>query len=160
VLLFDKERARLFTVSLDFGPLVFTTYKRWLETSINGTLLSPRQELAAAPYALGVRLPLVESAALYDISGGALMITNTGTSRAAQFTINNVANGSNVVRAETNGTGIGLFSKTTGTGNAGYFDITNAGNSSAALYVATTGTGPAVHADGLLQGGSNPGRGT
>jgi hypothetical protein len=48
----------LFTISLDFGPSVFTGPDRWLEISArtNGggafTTLNPRQHLTAAPYAI------------------------------------------------------------------------------------------------------------
>jgi hypothetical protein len=51
----------LFTVLLDFGANVFTGDARWLEISVrcpggsgNFSLLSPRQALTAAPYALGL----------------------------------------------------------------------------------------------------------
>lgn len=46
----------LFTVSLNdtnqFGPLAFNGDARWLQVSVNGTVLGPRQPLTAAPYAL------------------------------------------------------------------------------------------------------------
>lgn len=42
----------LFTVSLDFGAAAFNGQRRWLEITVAGTPLSPRQELTAAPYAL------------------------------------------------------------------------------------------------------------
>ena len=50
----------LFTVALDFGPAAFTGEQRWLEVSVRRgggfidpyTVLSPRQPLTAAPYAL------------------------------------------------------------------------------------------------------------
>lgn len=80
----------LFTVRLDFGSQ-FNGAARWLEVGVHPgaqpssnpyTLLTPRQELTAAPYALGVRLPLNESSA----SASSLIdITNTGTGAAADF---------------------------------------------------------------------------
>ena len=48
----------LFTVTLDFGPSVFTGANRWLEIVVctNGpgafSTLAPRQQLTPAPYAL------------------------------------------------------------------------------------------------------------
>ncbi|HEY3244913.1 MAG TPA: hypothetical protein VGM03_16350 [Phycisphaerae bacterium] len=49
----------LFTVQLDFGPQAFDGNQRWLQISVNGTLLSARQELTAAPYALHAARPWV-----------------------------------------------------------------------------------------------------
>src|SRR5262249_33438333 len=43
--------AGLFTVSLDFGASVFNGTARWLEISVNATVLSPRQPLTIAPFA-------------------------------------------------------------------------------------------------------------
>lgn len=46
----------LFTVQLDFGVNPYAdNAARWLEISINGTPLSPRQPLSAAPFALNTR---------------------------------------------------------------------------------------------------------
>jgi len=44
----------LFTVQLDFGENIFTGAARWLEISVNGTPLSPRQELTPTPHALAL----------------------------------------------------------------------------------------------------------
>ena len=41
----------LFTVEVDFGAAAFAGEARWLEIVVNGTTLSPRQELTPAPYA-------------------------------------------------------------------------------------------------------------
>jgi len=41
-----------FIVKLDFGAGAFTGEKRWLEIEVNGSALSPLQELTPAPYAL------------------------------------------------------------------------------------------------------------
>ncbi|MBL9120824.1 MAG: hypothetical protein JNL80_13015 [Phycisphaerae bacterium] len=42
----------LVTVDLDFGLLAFAGDERWLEITVDGTVLAPRQRLAAAPFAL------------------------------------------------------------------------------------------------------------
>src|SRR5262249_8588132 len=86
----------LFTVVLNdagqFGPLAFNGARRWLELSVRGTTLPPRQEIPAAPYAQfayacnstggGFTLPYSGSA-----DAGALpslfSITNTSTTGAA-----------------------------------------------------------------------------
>lgn len=44
----------LFNQTLDFGATAFTGDRRWIEIAANGTLLSPRQEITAVPYALSV----------------------------------------------------------------------------------------------------------
>ncbi len=41
-----------FTVALDFGASAFNGEARWLAITVQGTPLSPRQEVRAAPYAL------------------------------------------------------------------------------------------------------------
>ena len=44
-----------FTVELDFGASAFDNSSRWLEISVNGTELSPRNLLTRAPYAIQTR---------------------------------------------------------------------------------------------------------
>jgi len=80
--------AGLFAVRLDFGAQ-FDGNRRFLQIRVRPgasigvyTPLTPRQELTAAPYAHGVRLPLAEAA---DVPGTALAIANTGSGRAALF---------------------------------------------------------------------------
>src|SRR5262245_48514599 len=62
----------LFTVALDFGAGVFTGDARWLEVTVAGTPLSPRQPVNAAPYALFARND-------WSLTG------NGGTSAGLQF---------------------------------------------------------------------------
>ena len=45
----------LFTVELDFGSSAINGSERWLQIEINGEPLSPRQRIAATPYALQTR---------------------------------------------------------------------------------------------------------
>ncbi|MBN2447177.1 MAG: tail fiber domain-containing protein [Phycisphaerae bacterium] len=44
----------LFTVTIEFDGLHFHGERRWLEIEVEGTTLSPRQELTPAPYALAL----------------------------------------------------------------------------------------------------------
>ena len=89
----------LFTVTLDFGAGVFTGANRWLEIGVrtNGsasafTILSPRQQVTSAPYAIQAANAGTVSGAIADaqlsaniprLSGGAAF---TGTVTAGSFT--------------------------------------------------------------------------
>lgn len=67
----------LFTVPLDFAAGAFDGNKRWLEISVSGTTLTPRQEVTAAPYALRA-----QSASALDSPDGsplnAVVVDNDG----------------------------------------------------------------------------------
>jgi hypothetical protein len=61
----------VFTVSLDFGPVAFTGNARWLEVGVRPagasgafTILTPRQALAPAPYALYAKYALSATSAV------------------------------------------------------------------------------------------------
>ncbi|MBI4233624.1 MAG: hypothetical protein HY686_04200 [Chloroflexi bacterium] len=155
----------LLTTSLDFGGSAFTGDSRWLNISVrcpagsgNYTALSPRQELAAAPYSLaskGLALPFASN---LSSGGDAFSITNTGTGGAGYFEIQNATNSNPVLYALTNGTGpAGLFQignvnsssaallgQTNGTGSAGVFRIDNMSSSATALRAETNSSGAAV----------------
>jgi hypothetical protein len=45
----------VFTVDLDFGPTDFNGSDRWLEISVSGVTLSPRQPITRTPYAIQTR---------------------------------------------------------------------------------------------------------
>ena len=45
----------LFTVELDFGASAFDNSSRWLEISVNGSELSPRQPITRSPYSIQTR---------------------------------------------------------------------------------------------------------
>jgi hypothetical protein len=52
----DAEVVRgLFAVDLDFGAAAFDGQRRWLEITVNGATLSPRQEMVTAPYSMQTR---------------------------------------------------------------------------------------------------------
>lgn len=70
----------LFTVVLnaggEFGPDAFNGGMRWVQITVNGTLLAPRQPVTPAPYATtaaGLKLPFGAGA---SISGAMFSITN------------------------------------------------------------------------------------
>jgi len=66
----------LFTVPLDFGQVAFAGARRWLEITVEGATLSPRQELTAAPYALyAANAP---GSGLWTSSGDNIHNTNPG----------------------------------------------------------------------------------
>jgi hypothetical protein len=44
-----------FTVELDFGASAFDNSSRWLEITVNGTELSPRQPVTRSPYSIQTR---------------------------------------------------------------------------------------------------------
>jgi hypothetical protein len=74
----------LFTLQLDFGPAVFTGDACWLEIGVRPAesedeyeVLSPRQPITAAPYAL-YALSGPESPEYWSLSGNDLSNTNTG----------------------------------------------------------------------------------
>jgi hypothetical protein len=60
-----------FMVPLDFGPGAFNGEARWLAITVQGTPLSPRQEVRAAPYALALGGPRTEpNATSPNVIGG------------------------------------------------------------------------------------------
>ncbi len=75
-----------------------------------------------------------------------LLVNTVGLGRAAYFTITNAANNQIALRADSNGTGIGVFGFMTGSGKAGMFRITNASNTNSALHALTNGAGAALRA--------------
>lgn len=177
----------LFTVPLDFGAQ-FNGDRRFLDIEVRAdatpgncaagvyTPLTPRQELQGTPYALGVRLPLVEQ---FDTSGNDIQITNNGTGRVL-YAIRGGAGGLSAIRADSAGdsalwghgstaTAEGVVAISTGgadaldaqaqgaTGRAGDFSITNGANPDPALFAATAGTGSAALFDGRVDIGADSG---
>ena len=95
----------LFTVTLDFGSGVFTGAGRWLEISVrtNGSpmehvLLSPRQALTPAPYAI-YAASAGTAANLQGTYGGAVVFNNAANSFQGSFAGN--GGGLNSVNAAT-----------------------------------------------------------
>jgi len=132
----------LFTVSLDFGASAFQGDARYLQIEVRQTgggtytLLTPRQPLTPAPYALGLR-------------PGA---TISGALASPLFTANNTGSNTGVYGASSSGSG-GEFSSATGygvhasggtgvyaTGGNGIYSIGTASNGVGLWGVANTGT--------------------
>jgi hypothetical protein len=92
----------LFTVPLDFGANAFPSARRWVQVSVNGVILSPRQEVTPTPYALGLRLPYVGNA---SVDGNAFSVTNSFSSGTALYG-HNLDNGIGVFGESPNGNGV------------------------------------------------------
>ncbi len=70
----------LFTEQLDVDPGAFDGRALWLAITVNGQLLSPRQEMLPTPYALTLRPPAAIRASVYD--GPVLTVENTDANPA------------------------------------------------------------------------------
>ena len=105
-----------YTTTIDFGSDAFDGSARFLEIAwrqsggTTFTKLTPRVELVAVPYALGLRLPATESTAA---SGNALSVTNGGGGNALAGISTAAGNG---VSGSNLSTGVG----TQGTSGSGY----------------------------------------
>ncbi|HWL95107.1 MAG TPA: tail fiber domain-containing protein [Phycisphaerae bacterium] len=79
----------MFTTDLDFGSAGFNGEQRWLEITVDGTTLAPRQELTAAPHALHTRgLAVDESGRLglgTNVPGAMLHAAYDPSSQVAVF---------------------------------------------------------------------------
>lgn len=51
----------VFSTTLDFGVGVWTGADRWLETTVNGVVLTPRQKLAGVPYSHSTRGMVIDA---------------------------------------------------------------------------------------------------
>ncbi len=160
--------AGLFTVKLDFGIGVFVGDARFVELRVRCpsgagayTLLSPRQPICAAPYALfaldsppDFNLPL---AATIDHPDPALQIENQGghafvgiseLGSAAVFqNVSGLAGTEPVVKIDANVDGLGLRVAQANVGPAASFLATNVNNAATVLSALQQGTGRA----GLFQ---------
>ena len=103
----------LFTVDLDFGPNAFRGDARWMEIAVRPgtstgtyTVLSPRQPVSPAPYAL------------FAVAAGSLKVplTVTGTSAGVPFTTEDLG----LVTVNQEGTGIAIAGLRTTTDSAAY----------------------------------------
>ncbi len=95
-----------FTVELDFGASAFDNNDRWLEITIDGVPLVPRQPITRAPYAIQTRGIFV------DESGQVGIGTNTPL-----YTLHIESNGFTGIY--TSGTNYGVFAQSNSTSGAG-----------------------------------------
>lgn len=116
----------LFTVQLDFGANGFNGDKRWLEITVAGTPLSPRQELTATPYAIvaaASNAPWTTSGTIINYTGGNAVV-GTGipgppaplAASPARLTVRSSGNSATGLYVEGNGTsgfGAGVVLKNT-----------------------------------------------
>ena len=79
----------LFTVVLDangeFGSSAFNGASRWLDITANGTALSPRQALTAAPYATFSEAPWVTNGSNISYTAGDVSIGTASTTAGLQI---------------------------------------------------------------------------
>jgi len=143
----------LFKVKINFGDGMFNGSERWLSISVKPhgaagyTVISPRQELTPAPYAMSaaeISLPLAQTGDT-DAGGffptGLLSLTQYGTSNAILGQTSST--GAGVAGYAHAAGGVGVYGKSN-VATAGKFENTSAANNSAALYVTSNGTGGAV----------------
>lgn len=158
-----------FTAILDFGTYIRTPDARWLAIGVRRaggsgafTLLSPRQELTPAPFALNLALPYSAfagtSSPMFHITqsstGTGLAVLSNGTGTGIQSNIQNAESSNVAVAGTTNGPGKAIFGLTSGFGTAGFFENTNAANPQPTVLGKTTGVGPGVK--GLSTGANGP----
>jgi hypothetical protein len=96
----------IFTVQLDFGGAAFSGGDRWLEIIVEGTLLSPRQKIASAPYAIrsstastatnAEQLGGVAASSYLQTNGDGSGLTNLNASSVNTGTLNDARLSSNV----------------------------------------------------------------
>ena len=136
----------LFTVVLnaggELGASVFEGSKRWLEISVNGTPLSPRQELTAAPYAAFSLAPWASSPGSISYEGGNVGIGTAAP--ASKLDIAATGEGAELLRLSTerpwafrqiysgSGTGLQLYS----TVGLKTFQVTASGGTNVATFFA------------------------
>lgn len=85
----------LFIVELDFGAGAFTIIERWLEISVNGSPLSPRQLVHSAPvaqYALSADGSMITNIIASSITSGTLLDDRLSGKYSNQLNFNNTGN--------------------------------------------------------------------
>lgn len=87
--------AGLFTAALDFGAGAFDGAGRWLEITVNGTVLTPRQEATPAPYAMFAARPWVTTGSVISYAAGNVGIGTAAPAEALSVagTIESTTNG-------------------------------------------------------------------
>lgn len=142
----------LFTVQLNdtnqFGPTAFTGDARWVQISVNGTTLGPRQPITAAPFAHALRLPYSGS---FDGSDQtALSILQSGLGYAANFASDDAGNYYGTVGVSCAGTGPSLFVTHSAAGSCARFQNVTQANGVPTVHATTNGGGAALYGDASL----------
>ncbi|MCW5935213.1 MAG: hypothetical protein KIT45_13090 [Fimbriimonadia bacterium] len=137
----------LFTVELNFGATAFTGADRWLEMAVNGTTLTPRVKITAAPYASfsqntrGITVDGSNNVGLGTATPSARLDV-VGTARVSAFRMTTGAAAGRVLTSDATGMGTwqnapGLTLPFSGTGIAfpgeAVFKITNSSSGYALL---------------------------
>ncbi len=150
-----------FTVLLnengELGATAFNGERRWLQISVNGAPLQPRQEVTAAPYALQTRGLLVDSN-LRVAAGGLAPLARLSSTESAQgwpairghsTSTANVNNNAGIFQIEGPvGSGVrGISNATTG-GGVGVWGESRSLSGTGVYGVATTNSGPNTGVEG------------
>jgi transposase-like protein len=79
--------AGLFTVTLDFGVPAFSGQSRWLEVTVDGVTLAPRQAVTPVPYAMQTRGLFVDGSGQVGVgtTAPAARLDVQGAARAGSF---------------------------------------------------------------------------
>ncbi len=104
----------VFTAELDFGSNAFNNLDRWLEITVNGTTLSPRQPVTRSPYAITTRGINVNGNGQVGIGGAAttsnmltirdtnayMLLLSNGNDFGPKLTMRNTASGITTVHGQ------------------------------------------------------------
>lgn len=156
----------LFTVSLDFGGGAFGAGARWLEVTVDGVPLTPRQELTAAPHALFSAAPWISSGSTLSYSAGNVGLGTAGSPTARLQVFDSA--GSDTVRVDSNASGGTWFNLNNSSTGGATWNLVSTGSgtpegagkllfrANAATKMAIDGSGNTVTFGGLQAAGSNP----
>jgi hypothetical protein len=144
----------LFTEQLDVDAGAFDGQALWLAITVNGQLLSPRQELLPAPYALTLRPQAQIRASVYD--GPVLTVENTDANPAGGGYAIVAKNASGftwrpAIYGENTGASAGVYGRSDGWhATVGWQGGSNPDN--AGVYGHNEGAGPGVKGEGTMGG--------
>ncbi|MFO0859011.1 MAG: hypothetical protein U0570_00540 [Phycisphaerales bacterium] len=141
----------VFTVDLDYGAQ-FDSEERWVEIRVRPgssvgayTIIAPRTELTATPYAQALRLPVNETA---SVSGGLMTFTNTSGSGGNAWVFRGISGAPSgdfpagffepVIVADTNA-GNGIFALSSASSAYSIYAV-KSGSGGNAIYATNTGT--------------------
>lgn len=141
----------VFTVDLDYGA-PFDSEERWVEIRVRPgssvgayTIITPRTELTATPYAQALRLPVNETG---SVSGGLMTFTNTSGLGGNAWVFRGISGAPSgdfpagffepVIVADTNA-GNGIFALSSASGAYSIYAV-KSGSGGNAIYATNTGT--------------------